>query len=276
MEKGSVFVNGEKTKKSFNKIWLIYIVVAAVIVLCSMVICIFDLRNFHDDFGLYKPLMHLVLFVIFFFVAVFLKMFLTKKISFLLLVVVIIVSVMFSAGIFGSAFQRGGFMYPLVKYGGPLHFFVIGDYNFDGISDIGVYPLEERITKQIKYNVPYSSEASVFIKEMVFDTTVQSKNGTVGNIYDSSESNLIVFALEDDVYHVSSLDITVYLQEILMNTNYPDKIRFYTSNENGDKLNFISSRKISSTCFKLNLRDSFMDSFRDTHKIYLRYEVEDA
>ena len=67
MEKGSVFVNGEKTKKSFNKIWLIYIVVAAVIVLCSMVICIFDLRNFHDDFGLYKPLMHLVLFVIFFF-----------------------------------------------------------------------------------------------------------------------------------------------------------------------------------------------------------------
>ena len=265
-------MDGKEREKKFTSYWIIYLALAIVIVLSSFFICVFDYQMINDTFGLYVPFMHIYLFVGAMFVSIILKIVFKKKISILILFLLVTAVVFSSQIFFQTSLDIDGFMYPLLDYNGPLYFLRIGDYDLDGISDIGHHPLEENITKNITYNPPNSSDSSVFISGIDYKVTAQSKGDNVGEVYDDSEKHLIVLDLDEDVYLLVSVNIRVYFQDTLMNTYFPDKIKFYTSNERGDKLNYITTNKVSSTCAELKLKDSFVKSQKD--KLYIYYEME--
>ena len=252
----------EESMKNKNKqhlAWTVLLIfVLAIILICSFVF-IFNYDRAYDDNtggGFFSPsfgviIWHYLLAILFIFVAIVLKIVLKKRIRIWTLLLSAILLPILCYHFNHHAFDKEGFLYPLVDKGGIFHFIVIGDYNFDGMND-ELY--------HIKYDErQYSSRYGGHFDDTVIDYIDTVATGTGGGLegcfcFYKWEDRVIQLFLDQDSVKLKQVEIKMAFQEPSMVHNvsfYLDDSKLnYTINKN----NTVSIVFDANTCSGLQNR----------------------
>lgn len=118
------------------------------------------------------------------------------------------------------AFDKGGFLYPLIEDGGLLHFIVIGDYNFDGMNDKEHHILYDEREESSRYGGHYDDAVIRYIDTNA--TGVGSGLNGCFCFYDWEERIIQLFLARDSV-KLKQVEINVAFRD----ESFADDVSFY-------------------------------------------------
>mgnify|MGYP003295038749 CR=1 FL=1 len=189
--------------------------------------------------------------VIFIFAAIVLKLIFKKRVRVWILLLASVIIPIICYNFNYHAFEKDGFLYPLVDEGGVFHFIVIGDYNFDGINDDEYHILYEERTVSSRYGGHFDDTIIDYIDTFAIGTG----GGLSGcHCFYKWEERYIMLFLDEDSVKLKQVEIFVAFQDGVKAENVSFYLDDYKLDHIVNKNNSISIIFDADTCLELQNR----------------------
>lgn len=252
-------IKNENKNNQQHIAWKVLGIFALVMFLICGFVFIFSYNSAYDNHpgaGWLPPsfsviVWYFLLAIVFIFVAIVLKIVLKKRVRIWTLLLSAVLLPILCYHFNYHAFDKDGFLYPLIDKGGIFHFIVIGDYNFDGMND-ELYHIkyDER-----RHSTRYGGHFDDKIIDYIDTNAVGTGGGLSGcHCFYDWEERVIELYLDNDSVKLKQVEILVAFQEPSMAHNvsfYLDDSKLnYTVNNN----NTVSIIFDADTCSDLQNR----------------------
>lgn len=255
--------------------WKVLGIFTLVLVLICFICFIFSYDSAYDkgnDGGYLSPhdgvvFLFVIISLLAFLAAVILKGGFKKRVSFLLLFLISIVTPILCYNANYHLLKKEGPLNFLVDKGGIFHFIVIGDYNFDGMNDEEYHILYDERTVSNSYAGHYDD---TIVKNI--STTAKGIGRGLGSTWCSYsyEDKIIKLHVEENVEY-KEIKVTVKFEDPL----YAEKVKFFYNDKEILYTSGIEGNSVT-ICFDAEQCAEFQNNIEDQFgKILIKYVVEE-